>query len=86
MKRTAQRRIVRSPEETIPRKLHAALALLIEAHDHARAVRRDIWEFAVEIETLGAEGLTPNDLRWLVGRGCVEVVCVLGSLEREVGR
>lgn len=75
MKQTAQLRIVRSPEETAPRKLHAALALLIEAHDYARDVRRDIWEFAVEIETLRAEGLTPNDLRWLVGRGYVEVRC-----------
>jgi hypothetical protein len=44
--------------------------------EHARACARDAncetWDFAVEIESLLAEGLTRSDLRWLVSKGYLE--------------
>ncbi len=49
-----------------------ALAQLGEAGNCARDAGRDPWEFAVEIGTLGALGVTAAALRWLVCRGYVE--------------
>ena len=44
--------------------------------EHAKAsprdAQRETWDFAVEIESLLAEGLTRSDLRWLVSKGYLE--------------
>jgi len=56
----------------IPRRIRAALPLLLEAIDYAVQTGSDIWEFAVEISSLDALGLFPNDYRWLVRSGMVE--------------
>jgi hypothetical protein len=65
-------RLGRSAAEGLPAKVRAALALLAEAYDYSQDTDSDAWEFAVEIDTLETEGLTPNDLRWLVYRDYVE--------------
>ncbi len=50
----------------------AALALLLESHAYAEELGRSAWDFAVEIASLRAAGLTTSDLRWLVCKGFVE--------------
>lgn len=55
-----------------PAKLRAAFELLLEAHSYAQDVDKDIWQFAVEADSLAAAGLQPNDFRWLIWKGYVE--------------
>jgi hypothetical protein len=43
-----------------------ALGLLLEGYEAARDLACDLWEFAVEIAALLAEGLTNSQLRWLL--------------------
>jgi hypothetical protein len=69
--------IVSCPDGTdtaaIPRdhgaRLLAALAQLRRACEYARELRLDLWDFALEIQTFWSEGLSNNDLRWLVCKG-----------------
>lgn len=49
-----------------------ALEQLAKAGDYARHLHRDPWDFAVEIASLTALGLTTSDLRWLLGMGYIE--------------
>jgi|WetSurMetagenome_2_1015567.scaffolds.fasta_scaffold242762_2 hypothetical protein len=53
-------------------QLEAALGQLLHAQTCARDVHREVWDFAVEIESLLANGLTKSDLRWLVSKGYTE--------------
>ena len=48
-----------------------ALRLLLEAYDCAKELRRNVWDFAVEIEELQNVGCTSSEFRWLV---CKEIV------------
>lgn len=50
----------------------AGLEMLLEARHFADDLDRDIWDFALEIETLRRRGLTHSDLRWLVCKGFLE--------------
>lgn len=50
----------------------AALALLLESRAYAEELGRSAWDFAVEIGSLRAAGLTTSDLRWLVCKSHVE--------------
>jgi hypothetical protein len=52
--------------------LQAGLHKLLEAYGYARDVGRDVWDFAVEIRTLRAAGLSTSDLRWLICKGYLE--------------
>jgi hypothetical protein len=45
------------------------LPLLVKSYDYARALKRDIWEFAVEIERLESQGADASDVRWLICNG-----------------
>lgn len=56
----------------VPTKISPAILLLLEAFQYAEQTSADFWEFAVELEFLGALGLTYNDFRWLVKKGLVE--------------
>jgi hypothetical protein len=47
----------------------AALRLLLEAYACARDLGCDLWEFAVEIDTLRGHGVTNSQLRWLLKKG-----------------
>ena len=42
------------------------------SHQLANELRRDLWDFAVEVHNLRAAGLTDNELRWLVCNDYVE--------------
>ena len=46
-----------------------ALQLLWEAHRFANDLRRNPWEFAVDIQSFRAVGVSGNTLRWLVCMG-----------------
>lgn len=49
-----------------------ALALLLEAYDYAHELERDLWDFAVELDSLRTVDLTLSALRWLLCKGYVE--------------
>jgi len=53
-------------------RLNAALQQLLEAHEHAQKLGRNVWQFALEISYLCSLGPRHTDLRWLVWRGYVE--------------
>lgn len=59
---------ISTPDSRRPKWL-GPFALLREAACYARELDRDVWEFAVEIDTLLAAGLTRNELRWLCLKG-----------------
>jgi hypothetical protein len=67
-----QRRFVESARRQVAPQIQAAVVHLSEAHDYARQTCCDLWEFAIEIDTLAALGLSRDDLRWLVASGCAE--------------
>jgi len=48
-----------------------SLWLLRQAYEYAAELRRDVWDFAVEISSLREVGVSNSDLRWLV---CKEYV------------
>jgi hypothetical protein len=56
----------------MPARIRDALGLLLQAHQYAQELARDCWDFAVEITSLRAVGLSNSDLRWLVCKACVE--------------
>jgi len=60
------------PGEEVPRRIRCALLVLFEAYRYAEDLKRDKWDFAVEIASLRKMGLTSNDLRWLIFKGCVD--------------
>jgi hypothetical protein len=60
-----------SPAGEVCSYLQIALGLLLEAYDYAHQLERNVWDFAVEIETLRATGLSNSDLRWLQCKGYV---------------
>jgi hypothetical protein len=47
------------------------MALLAQAREYAEELACDVWDFAVEIDTLRGAGLTNSDLRWLLCKGYV---------------
>ena len=49
-----------------------ALGLLLRAYTFARDAGADVWDFALEIDTLLSAGLTISDLRWLVAKRFAE--------------
>ncbi len=63
---------VGAPAGILAPRIQAALVQLIEAYRYAQDVDRDVWDFAVEMGSLSALGLTRSDLRWLVCKGYVE--------------
>lgn len=66
---------VRDPFDSAGRILcrgGAALVLLLEAYENALDIRHDVWDFAVEYDSLQSAGLTNSDLRWLICKGYIE--------------
>jgi hypothetical protein len=53
----------------VPADVLPALPHLLEAHDYARVLGRDVWEFALELRFLVDRGVSHNALRWLLSRG-----------------
>jgi hypothetical protein len=56
----------------IDAKSRSALGLLAQAFAYAGDAGADVWDFAVEIDTLYQTGLSINDLRWLVAKKFAE--------------
>lgn len=59
--------IARTPSARMP-DLTRRIQALVEAYDYAIDLDCDVWNFAVEIATLHAAGLSDSDLRWLISR------------------
>jgi hypothetical protein len=67
----------------------AGLLQLLTADTYARELKRPSWDFAVEISSLRAAGLTSSDLRWLVCKEYVEhavETTPAGSATRSFGK
>ena len=58
--------------DDVPTHVQAGLNVLKQAYNYAQDLKRDVWDFAVEIRRLRASGLINNDLRWLIWKGYVE--------------
>jgi hypothetical protein len=56
----------------LSRSARGAILRLLKADNYARDTGRDSWEFAVTIAELRRDGVSENDLRWLVCRGYIE--------------
>ena len=63
---------ISSANGQIPSHLQAGLRLLKQAHEYAEDLKRDLWDFAVEMRRLREVGLSDNDLRWMIWKGYVE--------------
>ena len=63
-----------------------ALSLLMQGYRFAHDLKRDVWDFAVEIAALRRVGLTANDLRWMVCKGYVEHARELSSADDDARR
>ena len=62
-----QRRFARRQERSVPQRANCAVVQLAEAYDYAQKDREgEPWQFAVEMESLLAVGVTIDDLAWLV--------------------
>jgi len=68
---TQQRQLDETRVSELASETQAAIVELVIAHDYARNVQCDPWQFAVEITRLTTLGLTASDLRWLVEKGYV---------------
>lgn len=62
----------------------AALEMLLESAAFAEDLGRDLWDFALEIETLRYGGIVHSDLRWLVCKGYLEKATEVLSSSQEV--
>jgi len=60
------------PAADLAPRLRDALGLLLVARGYAQELQLDVWDFAVELCSLQAAGLTTSDLRWLACKGYVE--------------
>jgi hypothetical protein len=54
------------PDSHLPPLPPAAIRELLEAHAYARDLGCDVWEFAMDVGTLRRQGMTDNQLRWLL--------------------
>jgi len=63
-----------APSRTVPIEDNSrvALGLLRHAHKCAHDTGENLWDFALDINTLFKTGLTMSDLRWLVAKGFAE--------------
>ena len=68
----AQRSAAAAPlRPALPSSCHQALQLLLEAKAFAVDLRRDAWEFAVELPSLHSAGVSNAALRWLACQGLI---------------
>lgn len=61
-----------APVEKLTPGFNAALALLLEACESAQELGHDVWDFALEIQSLRDVGLSNSNLRWLLCKGYVQ--------------
>lgn len=57
------------------------LAHLLEAFHYAGDLHRDVWDFAVELDSLEAAGVSRSGLRWMLCKGYVEHAREIAPLE-----
>jgi hypothetical protein len=60
------------PAVVSSRSLPEVLSPLAQAKTYAEDAGKTPWDFAVEIESLRADGLSLSDLRWMVAKGYAE--------------
>ena len=67
----------------IPDGIRPVLAVLVQAQIYAQRLKRDAWDFALELPNLCATGLSINDLRWLACMGYVKHADEINSSRRK---
>lgn len=63
-------------------EMRAAVRLLLEARLYAESIQCNVWDFAIDMETLLATGLTCNDMRWLLCKGYIEHAMEVTSADK----
>ena len=56
----------------VPEAVWRGLEVLQQAHRYAHELKRDVWDFGIEIAELREVGLRNSDFRWLLCKGYVE--------------
>jgi len=59
-------------DRRLPRSTQRAISRLLKAGSYATDTGRNSWDFAVTIGELRRDGVSENELRWLVCRGYIE--------------
>src|SRR5690349_13773833 len=67
-----QQRRVPDVNGRLSHSLQLAVSRLLVARNYAEDAGRNVWDFAVTIAELRRDGVTENELRWLVCRGYVD--------------
>jgi len=67
--------IVQAEEAVTSPRVRVAILQLADAHEYSLTMQADLWEYAVEIDSLLVDGLTTSDLRWMVHNGYAEHAC-----------
>jgi len=57
---------------TVRRHSREALAMLMQAYEYALELGQDVWDFAVELDTLRTANVSNSDLRWLASMRYIE--------------
>jgi hypothetical protein len=64
-----QQQFMESARLLVAPNIQDAIIILAKAYEYARQTHCNLWDFAVDINTLKGIGLSPDDLRWLVDNG-----------------
>jgi len=64
-----------SHDFAVTQNMRDGLRQLIQARQYAERLRRNTWDFAVEISSLRQMGISHSDLRWLVCKKFVQHAC-----------
>ena len=73
----------------LPERVGTSLLSLLEAHQYAKDLGIDDWNFGIELSSLRENGLTDTDVRWLVQAGLVDFayeVSLPGESQRQFRR
>jgi len=68
-------------ETLLAPRMKAAFVALLEAIEYSQDLGADVWEFAIEIDSLRNLKLADGDLRWMVARGLAEHVVEITPTE-----
>jgi hypothetical protein len=68
-------------ENVMPSQIRFGLQFLWDSHVYALELAQDPWELSVEWLELQRQGLTCNDVRWLIQRGLVRHACEVTGME-----
>jgi len=71
-KKKKKEKALPAARKELPTGVRSVLSVLFQAQVYAQMLKRDVWEFALELPNLCLTGLSINDLRWLTCMGYVK--------------